>query len=167
MWREVGPTSSLGLPSDASQWAKLYRSNGSSIHLHVREEGRLNQRYALLFRDYLRADSGRRRVRSLKRALAEVALNDLDMYYAVKDPACDLIIATRSRRSNRSPEDLRVARDRNGFCSGRGHVANGVVVVVEGDRGGHDAVAIAGDPVAASPRHLGHQSVAAKLDDQA
>ncbi len=82
MWREVGPTSSLGLPSDASQWAKLYRSNGSSIHLHVREEGRLNQRYALLFRDYLRADSGRRRVRSLKRALAEVALNDLDMYYA-------------------------------------------------------------------------------------
>ena len=29
----------------------------------------------------------------LTRALAEVAPNDLDMYYAVKDPACDLIIA--------------------------------------------------------------------------
>ncbi len=51
-----------------------------------------------------------------KRALAEVALNDLDMYYAVKDPACDLIIATRSRRSNRSPEDLRVRETGTAFA---------------------------------------------------
>lgn len=29
----------------------------------------------------------------LKCALADVALDDLDIYYAVKDPACDLIFA--------------------------------------------------------------------------
>jgi GrpB-like predicted nucleotidyltransferase (UPF0157 family) len=27
-------------------------------HVHVRERGRFNQRYALLFRDYLRASAG-------------------------------------------------------------------------------------------------------------
>jgi GrpB-like predicted nucleotidyltransferase (UPF0157 family) len=84
----------VGLPSDAGQWAKLYWSNGSSIHLHVREQGRLNQRYALLFRDYLRADPVAAGAYGLlKRALADVLPNDLDTYYAVKDPACDLIIA--------------------------------------------------------------------------
>ncbi|MGH3649642.1 MAG: GrpB family protein [Acidimicrobiia bacterium] len=46
----------LGIPYDADEWAKLYWSDGS-IHLHVREEGRLNLRYPLLFRDYLRADA--------------------------------------------------------------------------------------------------------------
>ena len=84
----------LGLPSDAAQWAKLYWSNGSSIHLHVRADGRLNQRYALLFRDYLRADPVAADAYGLlKRALAEIALDDLDIYCDVKDPACDLILA--------------------------------------------------------------------------
>lgn len=84
----------LGLPSDAGEWAKLYWSNRSSIHLHVREQGRLNQRYPLLFRDYLRADPVAAGAYGLlKRALTEVARDDLDTYYAVKDPACDLIFA--------------------------------------------------------------------------
>ena len=84
----------VGVPSDADQWAKLYWSNGSTVHLHVREEGRMNQRYPLLFRDYLRADAVAAGAYGiLKRALAEIALDDLDIYYAVKDPACDLILA--------------------------------------------------------------------------
>ena len=84
----------IGVPADADEWAKLYWSNGSSIHLHVREEGRLNQRYALLCRDYLRADAMAAGAYGLlKRALADVALDDLAIYYAVKDPACDLILA--------------------------------------------------------------------------
>ena len=84
----------LGLPPDADEWAKLYWSNGSSVHLHVRELGRLNQRYALLFRDYLRADPVAAGAYGLlKRALADIARDDLDFYYAVKDPACDLIFA--------------------------------------------------------------------------
>jgi GrpB-like predicted nucleotidyltransferase (UPF0157 family) len=62
--------------------------------VHVRQEGRLNQRYALLFRDYLRADPGAAGAYGqLKQALAEAAGRDWDTYYSVKDPACDLIMA--------------------------------------------------------------------------
>lgn len=83
-----------GVPSDADQWTKLYWSDGASIHVHVREEGRLNQRYALLVRDYLRVDRlAAGAYGLLKRALAEAAGHDVDTYYAVKDPACDLILA--------------------------------------------------------------------------
>ncbi len=97
----------IGVPADADEWAKLYWSNGSSIHLHVRVEGRLNQRYPLLCRDYLRADAMAAGAYGLlKRTLADVALDDLDIYYAVKDPACDLILAGAehwARRTNWAP----------------------------------------------------------------
>ena len=84
----------LGVISDAHEWTKLYWSDDVSLHLHVREDGRLNQRYPILFRDYLRADPMAAGAYGLlKRALAEVAADDLDIYYAVKDPACDLIVA--------------------------------------------------------------------------
>lgn len=83
-----------GAAADPAEWTKHYWSNPGSLHVHVREDGRLNQRYPLLFRDYLRADPlaagayGR-----MKRELADVAVDDWDIYYAIKDPACDLIIA--------------------------------------------------------------------------
>ncbi len=57
--------------------------------------GRLNQRYALLFRDYyLRADAAAAGAYGqVKRALAQAVPDDWDTYYAtVKDPACDLIM---------------------------------------------------------------------------
>ena len=79
--------------SDTHHWAKHFWS-GSSAHIHVREFGRLNQRYALLFRDFLRAhQAAADAYGTLKRALATAARGDWDAYYAVKDPACDLIIA--------------------------------------------------------------------------
>jgi GrpB-like predicted nucleotidyltransferase (UPF0157 family) len=44
--------------------------------------------------DYLRADPVAAGAYGLlKRALAEVALDDSDIYYAIKDPACDPILA--------------------------------------------------------------------------
>ena len=83
----------LGVRRDVSDWTKLYWADQSSIHVHVREEGRLNQRYPLVFRDYLRADPVAAGAYGLlKRALAAAA-DDRDTYYAVKDPACDLVIA--------------------------------------------------------------------------
>lgn len=83
-----------GAPTERRQWAKRYWSERRTLHVHVRQEGRLNQRYALLFRDYLRADGGAAGTYGqLKRALAEAAGDDWDTYYAVKDPACDLIMA--------------------------------------------------------------------------
>jgi GrpB-like predicted nucleotidyltransferase (UPF0157 family) len=76
------------------QWEKRFfrpPPGQRPTNLHVRADGRANQRYPLLFRDYLRA-----RPRSaaayaeLKRRLAD-HLRDLDTYPDVKDPACDLI----------------------------------------------------------------------------
>jgi hypothetical protein len=73
--------------------------------------------------------------------------------------------STQMRRSNRSRQDLRDARDRVVGCSGRA-VVIGEVVVVEGDGGGHDAVALAGDAVAAGAGDLGDEAVAAEPDDE-
>ena len=61
-------------------------------HIHVREHGRTNQRYALVFRDYLRADPVVAQAYELvKRRLAEVIGNDRDAYCAIKDPVMDVI----------------------------------------------------------------------------
>jgi hypothetical protein len=62
---------------------------------------------------------------------------------------------------------LRVARDRFGTCLRRGVVVVGEAVVVERDGGGHDALAVRGDAVAAGAWDLGDQAVTAELDDEA
>ena len=61
-------------------------------NLHVRIAGRANQRYALLFRDYLRAHPmAAEAYAALKRRLAPW-MPDTGTYANVKDPACDLIM---------------------------------------------------------------------------
>ena len=91
-----------GAPADGRQWTKRYWS-ADDVHVHVREQGRLNQRYALLFRDYLRADVvAAGAYGQVKRALAHAAPDDWDTYYAVKDPACDLVIAAAEHWAVRS-----------------------------------------------------------------
>jgi GrpB-like predicted nucleotidyltransferase (UPF0157 family) len=61
-------------------------------NLHVRIAGRANQRYALLFRDYLRTHPmAAEAYAELKRRLAPW-MPDTATYADVKDPACDLII---------------------------------------------------------------------------
>jgi GrpB-like predicted nucleotidyltransferase (UPF0157 family) len=83
-----------GSSTESGDWEKRYWSRAGELHLHVREDGRPNQRYPLLFRDYLRADSlAARSYAAVKRALAAAAPGDWDAYYEVKDPTCDLIIA--------------------------------------------------------------------------
>lgn len=86
-----------GDASDPGLWEKrLWQSppGARRVNAHVRVAGWPNQRYALLFRDYLRAHPpaaaayGR-----LKLALAERLGDDLGAYTEVKDPACDLIMA--------------------------------------------------------------------------
>jgi GrpB-like predicted nucleotidyltransferase (UPF0157 family) len=58
---------------------------------HIRIQGRANQRYALLFRDYLRTHPATSEsYGELKRRLAQ-NLSDLRIYAEVKDPAVDLI----------------------------------------------------------------------------
>jgi GrpB-like predicted nucleotidyltransferase (UPF0157 family) len=81
---------------DPSAWEKRYFRAPSSwrpTHLHVRETGRANTRYALLFRDYLRhSPAAVAAYASVKVALAELHPDDVDAYYAVKDPVCDLVM---------------------------------------------------------------------------
>ncbi|MEM7077261.1 MAG: GrpB family protein [Pseudomonadota bacterium] len=61
-------------------------------HLHVRQEGNLNQRYALVLRDYLRAHpEAVASYEQIKRTLAARHPDDIDDYLALKDPVMDLI----------------------------------------------------------------------------
>lgn len=83
------------------EWRKLFfraPQGQRRTNLHIRQVGRANQRYALLFRDYLRADV---RVRGayaqVKEALARLHPENLDAYYEVKDPVCDIIMAAAER----------------------------------------------------------------------
>ena len=76
------------------EWQKWFFNPPSGqrrTNTHVRIQGRANQRYAILFRDYLRAHPATARsYGELKRRLAQ-NLPDLRMYAEIKDPAVDLI----------------------------------------------------------------------------
>lgn len=80
-----------------SAWEKrMYRlSSGSRrVNLHVRRAGSANGRYALLFRDYLREHSlAALAYGQAKMALSQHGPTDWDLYYDVKDPVCDIIMA--------------------------------------------------------------------------
>jgi GrpB-like predicted nucleotidyltransferase (UPF0157 family) len=90
--RDHGPA---GSSTEESDWKKEILTEPPDlrrVNVHVRVQGRANQRYALLFRDYLRAHPesadayGR-----LKRDLALLLPNDSGRYADTKDSACDLI----------------------------------------------------------------------------
>ena len=61
-------------------------------HIHVRELGRLNQKYPLLFRDFLRSNETVHTAYELiKRRLAEIFPECIDGYLYIKDPLMDII----------------------------------------------------------------------------
>ena len=61
-------------------------------HLHVRQHGLQNQRYALLFRDFLRADArARLAYERIKRRLTEIFPESIGGYLYIKDPLMDII----------------------------------------------------------------------------
>ena len=86
-----------GHADDASQWTKWFYKGPAAerpVNLHVRLEGRPNQRYALLFRDYLRAHPPiAAAYAQIKLAMVTHGIADQDAYYDIKDPVCDIIIA--------------------------------------------------------------------------
>jgi GrpB-like predicted nucleotidyltransferase (UPF0157 family) len=91
IWGDHAPPGSESSPVD---WQKLFfneRSGHRRANIHIRAAGRSNQRFALLFRDYLRAHPRTASAYAeLKRRLA-VSLADSSAYPTVKDPAVDLI----------------------------------------------------------------------------
>jgi GrpB-like predicted nucleotidyltransferase (UPF0157 family) len=84
-----------GTDSGSEEWQKrLFQTDDTErpANIHVRVDGRANQRYALLFRDYLREHPAAvAAYAELKRRLA-AELRDVRRYADVKDPACDLIM---------------------------------------------------------------------------
>ncbi|NQU68421.1 MAG: GrpB family protein [Candidatus Marinimicrobia bacterium] len=83
-----------GSPDKIEEWEKMLflpSSGQRRTHIHIRKQGRANQRYALLFRDYLRQHPATAEAYAeLKSRLAQ-HLADPAMYPEVKDPAVDLI----------------------------------------------------------------------------
>jgi GrpB-like predicted nucleotidyltransferase (UPF0157 family) len=89
--RDHRPAQAGGEESDWEKWYFRPRTHQRRTNTHMRVQGHLNQRYPLLFRDYLRAHPATAEAYAeLKRRLAQ-NLADPETYPDVKDPAVDLI----------------------------------------------------------------------------
>ena len=98
-----------GATGPDDDWRKLLFQprTGRPANVHVRVAGRPNQRYPLLFRDYLRAHpDAAAAYAALKRALAALGI-DRGVYADVKDPACDLILIAAEAWAARTGWPLR------------------------------------------------------------
>lgn len=88
-----------GDTSPEAEWRKWYFApppGQRPTHLHVRAAGRANQRYPLLFRDYLRTHpQSAAGYAALKYRLAEYhgRRQDHAPYSIIKDPVCDIIMS--------------------------------------------------------------------------
>ena len=86
-----------GKAANTYQWEKwLFQpvSPGRRVNAHVRMPGRENQRYAILFRDYLRAfPTIAKAYGQAKEAIVKYhPEQDMEAYYDIKDPVCDIIM---------------------------------------------------------------------------
>ena len=71
----------------------FFKSTGRAAHIHVRENGRFNQRYPVLCRDFLRAHPVAAQAYALvKHHLALCFPDDVEAYYDIKDPVFDIIM---------------------------------------------------------------------------
>ncbi|HYF61352.1 MAG TPA: GrpB family protein [Herpetosiphonaceae bacterium] len=86
------PPGAAGPDGDWRKWFFGPPAGQRRTNLHVRVAGKPNQRYPLLFRDYLRAHPvAAGAYGQIKRQLARYHRDDIEAYYDIKDPACDLI----------------------------------------------------------------------------
>ncbi len=85
----------VGMADDSPELQKRMarqKEGQRRIHIHIREKGRFNQRYPLLFRDYLRASEVTRNAYALlKERLALLFPESSEGYYFIKDPLMDLM----------------------------------------------------------------------------
>jgi GrpB-like predicted nucleotidyltransferase (UPF0157 family) len=85
----------VGVDNSSPELRKLFLRQPEGrrrAHVHIREEGRLNQVYALLFRDFLRSNSLVRKAYDVvKRELAHHFPDNPEAYYAIKDPYMDTV----------------------------------------------------------------------------
>ena len=91
VWRDHRPATMNEAEAEWEKWFFRPPAGQRRTHTHVRLLGRANQRYPLLFRDYLRVHPATAEsYAELKRRLAG-QLADWRTYPEVKDPAVDLI----------------------------------------------------------------------------
>ena len=92
---EIGSDLLVGLPEGSPDLRKRFMREPKGqrrAHVHIREQGRINQRYPILFRDYLRANAVVCEAYStVKRALASHFPDDVESYYSIKDVYMDTI----------------------------------------------------------------------------
>ncbi len=99
--RDHLPPGLIDNPADWTKWFFNGPADHRPINLHVRPVGRPNQRYPLLFRDYLRAHpQAAQTYAQIKQALARLHPDDPEAYYDIKDPVCDLIMLAANQRAN-------------------------------------------------------------------
>ncbi|WP_202868268.1 GrpB family protein [Kribbella sindirgiensis] len=85
---------------DPSAWDKrVFRPPADTRpgNVHVRIAGRPNERYALLFREFLTADPRTRAAWALFKQRLAAAVGDLNPYGQIKDPASDVLMAAAER----------------------------------------------------------------------
>jgi len=100
------------MPVTDPQLQKLYMREPEGerrAHIHIRELGRFNQRYALLFRDYLRdSEAVRKGYEEVKRRAARLFPNSIDGYLFLKDPVFHIIYEAAclwARTTGWAPDD--------------------------------------------------------------
>ena len=100
-----------GFEPDSIELKKCYfrePQGEREVHVHVRELGRVNQAYPLLFRDYLRVNHrAAQTYESLKKLLASRFEFERSAYNTIKDPCMDLIYQAAklwARQVNWQPE---------------------------------------------------------------
>lgn len=95
MARHVSDHVPEGEDPTPARWQKLMFNEAAGqrrANIHIRMFDNPNQRYPLLFRDYLRAHpKSVMTVERIKRELAKHHGNDIETYYDIKDPVYDLI----------------------------------------------------------------------------
>ncbi|MBC86732.1 MAG: hypothetical protein CL677_06085 [Bdellovibrionaceae bacterium] len=79
--------------SDEELEKRYYKGKDPKINLHVRKLGCFNQEYPILFRDFLRSNAeARETYGEIKTQLSKYFPENIEAYYDIKDPVCDLII---------------------------------------------------------------------------
>ena len=87
------PPGATGPDTDWEKSMLTSLPDGRPTNIHIRAAGRPNQRYPLLFRDYLRGHPvAMGAYAEIKRQLARYHPDDQEFYYDIKDPVCDVII---------------------------------------------------------------------------
>lgn len=91
----------FGMSETDVELRKLYLREPEGLrrtHIHVREDGRFNQRYALLFRDYLRRSTeGRTAYQVFKSRAAQIFPESIDGYLFMKEPVLHLVYEAAQR----------------------------------------------------------------------